>query len=913
MTLAPGTRLGSHEIVAPLGAGGMGEVYRAHDTRLGRDVAIKVLPAAFAADKDRMARFEREAHVLASLSHPHIAVLYGFEEREGLSGLVMELVEGPTLAQRLEPGAMTLEEALPLACEIAEALEYAHEHGIIHRDLKPANVKLTGDGAVKLLDFGLAKALEDAPAPQDPSHSPTLSVVATRAGVILGTAGYMSPEQAKGKPADRRADVWAFGVVLYEMLSGKPLFRGETASETLALVITQEPDWTSLPQTTPPRVRELIRRSLIKEPRKRLQAIGEARLVIEEHLTGASGTSLVVAAAPPVSGQAALWHRSHPWVTSALGLATLSLLLDRAVMRPAPGPASPLRLSAELGADASVVAGGSGVVLSPDGSMLAVLAQKGTAPGQIYVRRLDQLQATPLPGTEGAWNPFFSPDGHGIAFFAGGKLKKVAATGGAVITLCDARGATGTWWEDGTIAFAHDAGGVGLQRVPAAGGTPEPLTKLEPGEVTHRSPQALPDDKAVLFTSHTVAEGFDDASIVVQPLPSGPRRIVQRGGFHGRYLRSGHVVYIHEGTLFAVPFDKDRLEVTGPPAPVVEGVSNTTSGGGARFGFSTSGTFVYLPGESAAGRRALSIQWLDREGRTSPLRAVPADYNNLHFSPDGNRLAMDINDGKQDDIWVYEWARDTLSRLPFDAANDTYPTWTPDGRSIAFASTRADKTAANLYWQRADGTGEMERLTESKNNQYPSSWHPSGKFLAFQEINPQTQGDIMILEMEGDLASGWKPGKPKVFLGSPFNDVGPVFSPDGRWLAYFSTESGRFEVYVRPFPGPGGKWQISNAGGYRPMWSPKRQELFYRTQDNKIMVSAYSVSGDAFRADKPQLWSPGQFTNPRIGQSFHLHPDGQRFAVLKAVEEQADVKRDKLVFIFNFFDELRRIAPAGKR
>ncbi len=909
MVVQPGAVLGRYEIEALIGRGGMGEVYRARDTRLRRAVAVKVLPAAFTSDAERMARFEREAHLLASLNHPHIATIHGLEEADSVRALVMELVEGPTLAERLQQGAMPLEEALAIARQMTEAIEYAHERGIVHRDLKPSNVKLTSEGAVKVLDFGLAKALEEAPPReqdgQDESQSPTLSGRATRAGVILGTAAYMSPEQAKGKGADRRSDVWAFGVVLYEMLSGRQAFTGETASETLAAVLKTEPEWNVLPASVPPRVGRMLRRCLEKDLRRRVQAIGEARIIIEDALAGAP-EEMVAAAAP-------LWRRALPWSVAA-ALPVTFLLGLWAVWRPVPQAEKPQLLSVELGADASLVtAFGAAAVLSPDGNVLAFVAR--TAAGeasQVYVRRLDQLQAAPLAGTEGAGNPFFSPDGQWIAFFAGGKLKKVAVTGGAAVTLCDApddRG--GTWGEDGSIVFAP-AWGTNLWRVSSAGGAAEALTTSDSvaEEDTHRWPQVLPGGEAVLFTAYRMAKSVDDANLVVQRIPGGTRKIVQRSAFHGRYLPSGHLIYMHQGTLFAVPFDLDRLETTGPPVPAVDRVTTSAAFGGAQFAFSGRGTLVFAPGPR--GGDSVPLQWMDAEGNLTPLRAAVADYQSIRFSPDGHRLAMSIGQGGQVDVWVYEWERDTLSRLTFDASED-YPVWTPDGQRIAFASSRADKGIENLYWQRADGTGEAERLTESANRQFPRSWHPRGKFLAFVELHPQTSWDILTLPLEGDGVSGWKPGNPNVFLNTPVVETMAAFSPDGRWLAYQSNETGAFEVYVRPFPGPGGKWQVSTSGGGIPLWSPNSKELFYLSGE-QIWVASYDTLGNSFRTEKPRVWSPGRV--PRQARSFawfDLHPDGKRFAVPKAADEETEVRRDNVVFITNFFDELRRIAPPAKR
>jgi len=877
-----------------------GEVFLARDTKLKRDVAIKVLPAAFAQDAERVARLRREAQLLASLNHPNIAAIHGLEESEGVVALALEFVEGEELAQRLTRGAIRVDEAVAIAKQIAEGLEAAHEKGIVHRDLKPSNLKLTKEGTVKILDFGLAKAYRgeaEAAGGEGLSQSPTMSRQMTEAGVIFGTAAYMSPEQARGGTVDKRADIWAFGVVLYEMLTGKRLFTGETVSDTLAAVLRQEIDWKVLPASTPPGLRRLLERCLDRDAKKRLRDIGEARIALEQTL----GT--------PDTVRVSSGLRALPWVIAVS--ATIAALALWALWRPAPQPASPLRLSAELGAEASLSTDyGPATILSPDGRILAFVASQG-ADGRplLHLRHLEQLDAAPLSGTEGARDPFFSPDGEWIAFFADGKLNKVSVSGGAAVTLCDAaddRG--GTWAEDGTIFFTPQPG-VGLSRVPSAGGTPQTLTTPDPAsqENTHHWPQALSGGKALLYTAG-IRGNFEDASLVVHTLEGDTRKVLHRGGYHGRYLPSGHLVFIDEGTLFAAPFDLDRLELAGEPVPALAGVSANPGTGGAQFAFSRDGTLVYQRGEGLS----TPIQWMDREGKTQPLRAAPGAYNDIRFSPDGRRLALEILEGKNRDVWVYEWGRDTLSRLTFDPGEDRNPVWTPDGQRIAFTSARAVQATQNLYWQRADGTGEAERLTESKNTQYPTSWHPSGKFLAFDEINPQSF-DILILPLTGDEASGWKPGEPTVFLNGPFGEFAAAFSPDGRWLAYSSQESGRFEVYVRPFPGPGGKWQVSTAGGRLPTWSRSRRELFYHGEDERITVAVYTVEGDSFRAEKPRVWSPGLVPLRGAARTYDLHSDGERVAVLKASGDEAEAKRDHVILIQNFFDELRRIAPAGRR
>jgi serine/threonine-protein kinase len=808
-----------------------------------------------------------------------------------------------------------VDEALEIARQIAEGLEAAHEKGIVHRDLKPANVKLTPDGKVKVLDFGLAKAWEGDPATGSSSglsQSPTLAHSGTQAGVILGTAAYMSPEQARGKPVDKRADIWGFGVVLFEMLTGQRLFSGDEVSDTLASILKDEPDWTLLPVDTPRKLSDLLHRCLRKDPRNRFHDIADARIEIGEAIEG--GRDEAPAGSPSIPPSAL--QRTLPWIA---GTAILSLGVVLALWAPWRTPPTPstLRLDTRLGPDLAFDPGalnrGPAAILSPDGAHLAFVAREPGEASRIYVRPLSQLEARPLPGTEGAQNPFFSPDGQWIGFFAGGKLQKITVTGGAAVTLADAsndRG--GAWGEDGTIVLApQSTEGRGLQRVSSSGGELQTLTTPDPdaGEVTHRWPQVLGDGR-VLYTAHSVVGSYDDASLVMEAFPDGPRQVVHRGGYHGRYLPSGHLVFIHQGTLFAAPFDLERVELTGPPVPVIEGVWASPLFAGAQFSFSDTGTLVYVAGE---GEGDSPIHWLGRDGATTPLRGEPANWFGPRFSPDGDRLALQINDGTQFDIWIYEWSRDTLTRLTFDPAHDGAAVWSSDGRHVVFGSTRGEDGVSNLYWRPSDGSGEAGRLTESKNEQRPSSWHPSGRFLAFMEESPSIGWDVKILEMEGDEASGWTPGALTAFVEAPFDERFPAFSPDGRFLAYASNESGRYEVYVRPFPGPGGKWQVSAEGGFWPMWSKARPELLFETAYGEIMVAPYTAEGDSFRSGRPGPWSGVRFVPMGMTvNSLDLHPDGERVA-LRLAEDESEDAPDSVVVVFNFFDELRRLtAESGE-
>jgi serine/threonine-protein kinase len=902
--LAAGTKLGAYEVGALIGAGGMGEVYQATDSRLGRTVAIKLLPAAFAQDAERIARFEREARVLASLNHPNIAAIYGLEDSAGQRLLVMELVPGETLAERIKRGAIPVEEALRIAAQITEALEAAHEKGVVHRDLKPANIKVTPDGKVKVLDFGLAKAFVGGAAAEHISNSPTLSGTP---GVIMGTAAYMSPEQARSKVVNQASDIWAFGCVLYEMLTGRQAFAGEDITDILAAVMRAEPDWSRLPEATPPTIRILLQRCLRKDRRQRLHDATSVRIEIEDVLSGA-------APAQPAAVRPGGRERLARAATALFALIVIALAIGFVLRAPkGPQPLQAVRLSAEIGADATLYTDvGPAAIISPDGTWLAFVAADVDQKRRIYVRSLDQLQANALSGTENARDPFFSPNNEWIGFFADGKLKKISVRGGPATTLCDATSdAGGRWGDDDMIVFATNTSP--LSQISSAGGTPQPLTSLDSqtSEVTQRSPQVLPGSQAVLFTSNRNVAYFDDAEIVAYSIASGKRKTVQRGGFHARYLPSGHLAYVHQGTLFAVPFDLQRLEVTGQPAPVLEGVANDSIVGGAQLSFSDTGKLVYVP--TASGDPTVSIYWLDSEGKFTPLLETPGHYYSPVFSPDGKRLAMTIADGRQPDIWVYDLESDTLRRLTF--AGDWSPVWTPDSKRITYASV-AKGGVVSTFWIPAEGVGPPERLLESKSLSYGNSWRPDGRVLAFNHLNPATIWDVMTLTIEGDEKSGWKPGELKAFVNSPVTEGNPVFSPDGRWIAYHATAgSGVDELYVGPFPGPGRPSQISTGGGYNAKWSPNGKELFYSTgpiKDSQIMLVNYTTSGDSFNAGKPHLWSPAHFDARSHLGTFDLHPDGKRFAVLKAPATEQTAAVNKVNFIFNFFDELRRTVPLKK-
>jgi Tol biopolymer transport system component/predicted Ser/Thr protein kinase len=881
-------RVGHYEIREPLGKGGMGEVYRAFDPKLKRDVALKVLPEAFASDPERMARFQREAEVLAVLNHPNIAAIYGVEDR----ALVMELVEGETLH-----GPLPLEITLNYARQIAGALEAAHEKGIVHRDLKPANIKITPQGMVKVLDFGLAAVAQpSADHAGDPSASPTMTISPTRVGMILGTAAYMSPEQARGKTVDTRSDIWAFGVVLYEILTGRPAFTGETITDVLAAVVKTEPDLNAVPE----KVRRLLVACFQKDPKQRLQAIGDYRLLLED--------------AP---SQTAPLPSRLGWVAAIVAVLAVGVLgfgWWRAT-RPIERPLQPLmRLTVDLGPDA--VAGQfTTTAISPDGARLVFPAKNADGKQMLATRLLDETKPALLSGTENGSDPFFSPDEKWIGFFADGKMKKISVQGGAPIVLCDAPNARGAnWSEDGNIIAALNIRGA-LSRIPPEGGSPHTVTKML-GAVSHRWPQPLPSSDAVLFTLSPSVVSFEDASIAALSLKTGEIKILVRGAYFGRYLptghTTGHLVYVHEGVLFVVPFDPARLELRGTAVPLVEDLAADPNSGAGQFSFSGvpsgPGALVYRSGKVSA--QSWPVLWLDRSGKTKPMIPTPGSYYSPRLSRDGQRLALSQVEGNKYGIFVYDWQRYTMSRLTLDTQQATYPTWSPDGKHIVFGFL----SAYGLGWIRADGSGATERLLDSKNLVAPYAFFPDGRRLAYVEFDPDSGYDLWTLALDVSDPDHPKPEKPELFLRTPYNERHPAVSPDGRWIAYQSDESGRYDVYVRPFPGPGGKWQISNGGGQLPVWSPDGRELFFQNLDNRIMVADCETKNQSFIAGKPRLWSDQQLHDVSGLLNYDLALDGKRFAVLPNVHAPAEEKGAvHIAFLLNFFDELRRRVPLGAK
>ena len=871
-----GRTLSHYKVVASLGAGGMGEVYRATDTRLGREVALKLLPKAFAADPERLARFDREARLLASLNHPGIAHLYGFESVP-LDGrlahvLVMELADGEELGERLKRGPIPLDEAIALARQIAEALEGAHEKGIVHRDLKPANVKLAPDGKVKVLDFGLAKAWEGegagAHTSADFSRSPTLAHSSTAAGLILGTAAYMSPEQARGKAVDKRADIWAFGVVLYEMLTGRKLFEGETVTDVLAAVVRQEIDWQSLPVATPSLLRRLLKSCLERDPKQRLHDVADARIVLDELQRGPSESATPAAAAPGVA---------RPWRTAAaLALAVLvGLGAGYWLRRPTVAPIAERWLLAIPDGLTVSVTDHPQLALSRDGRLqvAVVIGARGT--DRLLLRRSGELEPHLVPDTDGARGPFFSPDAAWIGFFRPGGLYKVPVAGGPPVRLAEATAQArgGSWGADGFVYFVPDTI-VGVSRVPESGGAVEIVTRPDEkrDERTHRWPEVLPDG-ALLFTCDTGAstEYYDDARIEAVRPATGERKVLIESASMARYAPSGHLVFARGGSLFAVPLDTRTLSLRGSPVKVVDGVATDVGSGAVQFALAASGALLWTPGGSTA---SYELVWVDRQGGETKTQIPSAPYNEAALSRDGTRVALVGGQGGVSDLWVADLQRGVITRLTFGEWV-TRPVFTPDGTRIAYG-TRPQGESGNrsqVVWKPADGSRPAEVLVEGERSHVPSGFTPDGRALLYDVNQPKGLGrDIFLLPLA-------PPRKPLPLVDGPFYQGQAVVSPDGRWLAYVSSESGQLGVYVRPFPSGEGRYQISDAQGTEPRWGHDGRELFYRSRN--VLERVAIETGREFRASKPEPLFDRVATGALVA-SYAPSPDGKRFFTFRS-------------------------------
>jgi len=858
MPLVPGSRAGSYEIVAPIGAGGMGEVYRAHDTKLKRDVALKVLPDSFASDPDRMARFQREAEVLASLNHPNIAAIYGIEDR----ALVMELVEGEELK-----GPLPIETAVNYASQIALALAAAHEKGIVHRDLKPANIKITPDGVVKVLDFGLAAVATDSSG-ADQQNSPTLTIRATQAGFIMGTAGYMSPEQAAGKPVDRRADIWSFGVVLCEMLTGKRLFDGETVSHTLAAVLTKDPDWNQLPAGTPANVRRLLRRCLERDLKRRLHDMGDAWLELNSPDE----------VPPPDTIKPSGFARWLSWAIGAL-LAAGGIgwgLFHSPKQLPQPVVHSSFTEQNPFGMPA----------LSRDGTRLAY-GEFTNGTTRLMLRMLDQLEAQPLAGTESGGVPTFSPDGQSLAYTSGfstqvqgTKLQKIALNGGASpITICDCPASWGlNWGDDHNIVFSD---GKKLMRVSDSGGAPQVLitANSKKGEAEYMYPSFLPGMSRVLFA----IRAGETSQVAVLDLKKGEYHGIGVFGTNPQYVSAGYLTYVRGGTMFAIPFNAKRVVVTGSETAVINGTGALFGGeNAADYSVSANGIVAYMAGESMGSTTVLS--WVDRKGVIEPI-SEPRHWGDGRLSPDGLRIANTL----ANDVWTLDVARRTLTRLTFGGTN-TDPVWTPDGRRLAYYSIGAG--TSGIYWVAADGSGKPELLAPTESRIAPSSWTPDGRTLVFTQAGTDKLAHVWLLPVTGDR-------KPVLWHDSPTAESGAQVSPDGRYLAYVSRESGTDEVYVQPFPGPGAKTRISTQGGGAPRWSRNGRELFYWAMSNTVLMAVDVDPGAVFRAGLPH-----EVLKTFSGTTWDVAPDGKRFLI-----ESLNMSKLRMDVVVNWFDELRQRAP----
>jgi serine/threonine-protein kinase len=888
VSLEPGRQLLHFRLAEKIGEGGMGEVWRASDTTLNRDVAIKVLPAAFAADPERLARFEREAQVLASLNHPGIAAVHGLHEAGGVRFLVMELVPGEDLSAGLARGALPLDEAIETARHVAEALGAAHEQGVIHRDLKPANVKRTPDGKVKILDFGLAKALEPGSVAML-SSAATAAPTRTLAGTVLGTVGYMSPEQSRGQPVDRRADLWAFGCLLYEMLTGRRAFEGAAAADALAAVLTKEPDYEALPAATPRAVRRLLRRCLEKDPRRRLRDAGDAALLLDE-----TGEARDPRASEGRPATAPLWRRVAPWtLTAALAAALAAFMYLGGNPRTSGRAGAPARVAVRLPVDVRLdmetnVSEHQILAISPDGSRLAFVGVTGNVK-RLYVRRLDRFEVTPLTGTEDASSPFFSPDGRWLAFFARGRLKKIPVDGGQPIDLCEVglqRG--GAWGPDGTIVFAPSTTSA-LFRIPSGGGAPAELTRLDPArkERTHRWPSFLPGGDEVLFTIGVSDKPgtYEDSEIDAVSLGTGRRRTLLRGASMARHAASGHLVLGRRGQLLAMPLAAANGGPAASAIPVARDVAGVATSGVLFFDLAENGTLVYAEADPKAAE--LELAWVRRDGTVEPLPLPIREYRAPRVSPEGKRIAFAIGPGRgaESDIWIHDLPGGTTTRLTFDGASAA-PVWTRDGTRVAFGS----RTPAGdvLAWKATDGSDEAKTIVSFPDSiaRSPLCFTPDGETIVYeQDSGPGRSVDLMALAVAD--------ARVREVARSAAIELGGDISPDGRWLAYQSDETGSAEVYVQAFPGPGGRWQVTDGGGNIPHWSPDGRELFYVR--NQRMTAVEVRTSPIFSHGNPRELFGTRFPSTSdVFANYDVTADG-RFLMVRTTGEVSTAQHVNVV------------------
>jgi Tol biopolymer transport system component len=886
VALSVGARVGPYEISGPLGAGGMGEVYKAIDTNLKRAVAIKVLPRVVAEDSDRLSRLHREAEMLAALNNPHIAQIYGLEKSGGITALVMELVEGPTLEDRLRQGRMRLVEVLAIARQIALALEAAHERNIIHRDLKPANVKVRPDGIVKVLDFGLSRALETRRTlGTDLSQLPTIAPTLTHAGMILGTTAYMPPEQARGSHVDQRADIWAFGCVVFEMLTGQRAFRGDTVTDTLVAVVSQEPDWAAIPSETPDGVRRLLVRCLRKDPKDRLHHVADARIELDEPTT------------EPMA------FRGHPVIATtrrrltlalavAIAVATLAIeyfrfsnsnasLRSTGVVRFTLPPPAGVAFDEDAGAPVATI--------SPDGTRLALVYNEGVTP-ELFTRRLADEETKRVPGVRpGGSALFFSPDGQWIGFEEDGTLKKLAVDAGTKASILDVGTffAGAAWGQDDTIVYTPSYNG-GMWSVPAAGGSPRQLTTPDAknGELAHHWPQVLPGGKTILFT--TYRSPADRSRVELYSVSKRARSVLVDGGFNGRYVSSGHVLFSRGTTVFALPFDLDSLKAVGQPVPVLSGIAVKLQDGNSQFSVSDSGTLAYI--SHAALKQVRQLAWVDRTGHVSSLTALRRRFDQLRLSPNGRQIAVTIRDEQtaDADVWVYDLRRDTFSRITTSPTTQSSSVWSADGQRLFFLS---EDPIFHVYNRASDGTGEPTQVIGGPFDVFPETVSPDGRFLVYSGGDTKTRGGIRVRPLLAAEES-------RVFVDTAAQETEARFSPDGRWISFTSDETGRNEIYIRGFPEGAVRVQVSSNGGDKARWSRQGGELFFREGDH--MMVAPVRNGEVGRASM-------LFTN-RALVSYDVAADGRFVAVLR----DESLPPAPVNIVLNWFDELQRLAPRDK-
>jgi eukaryotic-like serine/threonine-protein kinase len=893
MAILPGKTVGPYQILSAIGAGGMGEVYKARDTRLDRTVAIKVLSAHLADRVDLRERFDREARTIAGLNHPHICTLFDIGHQDGTDYLVMEYLEGETLAERLKKGPLPMEQVLQYAIEISDALDKAHRKGVTHRDLKPGNIVLTKSGS-KLLDFGLAKLRQDSSSAAPFTELVTLKGGETAEGTILGTLQYMAPEQVEGRQVDARTDIFAFGAVVYEMATGKKAFEGRSQASLIAKILETDPaPISSLLPMTPPALDRLVKKCMAKEPEKRWQAASDVCDELKWIVEQGQGSQVATRASGGM-GKRGIRERLG-WLVAIAILVAVALSIAVFYFR---------RPSAEVRAVHFTVAPPekhtfpmlgntpSFLSVSPDGSKLAFVAVDPGGHSMLWIRDLDSQSAQPLPGTDGAFMPFWSPDSRFIAFSDTSSLKKLAVAGGSAQTLtASPANGGGTWNRDGVILFTTGNFGTPILRVPSAGGAAVPVTPLGASqtEFGHVWPTFLPDGKHFLYLARDPSP--EKSAIYVGSLDSKDSKLLLNINSMALYSPPGYLLFVRAGTLLAQPFDADRLEFKGDAIPIAEGVQSNLNNGRAAVAVSENGVLAHriVP---AVGQ--IRLVWVDRKGAEQPLAAPDHAYRNPRISPDGQHVAVTIDElGSQE--WVLDIARGTLTRLTFEGSYNGGAAWTPDGKRITFGSDRAG--ARNLFWQLADGSGGVERLMTNEHTQVASSWSSDGQTVAFEQTGPGTGFDIWVFRL----------GDPKAepFLQTRFNEIAPRFSPDGRWLAYASDESGRYEIYVQPYPGPGGKWQISTEGGTEPVWA-RNGDLFYRNGDKMMVVE--TTTRTSFSAGNPKLLFEGRYATYQSLPDYDVTPDGQRFLFLKAGEEA----RSEISVVLNWASDLKQKVPTGK-